>query len=994
MFHLFVAFLAFSWLLYRLVRFITIPVSSIVVTLGVKTPPTTKVSIDKITCDSITIHWENEPLNQDSKEVNTDSGNGYTNEYSICHYILYLNNKQIAVFHNSPNALYTCCAITGLEHGMEYQLDFVSVNKLGYVNKLPSIYCKTDAVTGNGIDKTDIIHNNEFNDQMDNSQKTTRWRRNTLVKKLTSTFSGDSSQSKITTDNYGLSVNGFNAGSNLQSYTSLTTLKDLENYTIDDLKKILVCSQEDLHDVLAQEKSISEDFQESQVQLQMELDNLKTSWSHEMNLRKSLKSSIKSLENSKLLTDTKSEKVKKKINELKFKISRMEKDMKEWEKENSLYHTADLGGKYDTMIKEIGDTELQLQQQVQNLQSEIQIGEANYKDIVSRKPILTKVKSKVGKETINSLSSDKQENALPIIRDLEFLLTDTSKLYQHNSKLASLSNDSKIMKFIKTQKSMDQKKDSKWKAKFEKIQTTIKELEGKLTEMESQKQGNDLNDEGNVYKISSSDNIQNYQNILAQNYQNISMNQKDTPQLLPNSKLSDGLEQVNSNGLSNDSPVLSNDIDMANQTPLILHHPASYNGLNPPINFQVMSPPNQVAYMNQETRQFSSGSNAVGSVMSAGAQSNHTNNSVWNNSYPYENAGNNLEYENTNHLLTGLEDMIHDEADYPESISNYSNVFTVDQLDNYWNKKRSIPLKSNAAHSTNTGVSNIHAAAEMLSPQASALSQSSQVDNKLGTSYSQDRIPLSSSPLGPYTHAHSSSLGVPQSHTQHLLSSSLNNSVLGKYQDQFGFQQGSNYYGNSRPLASNINGLSNGLPSPHQNENETGPVSFNFLPNYAHNDDILVNQVHLNNSFGVNDIGQHNINEEAFQNSRMVDNASNIWNTIQLDNDDPKSVSNMESKESSSTIHEPTTPKAHKRNQSNSSIASWTRLSWKSLTTSNPTSPQRGSIHEPALEEEDQRPNSQGHANGQERPTNGRKMSRLLSRSTMNNLFKKSTHDS
>ena len=76
---------AFAWLCYRLYKFLTIPVVKIVSTLKIGTPPATKVSIDRVSEDSITVHWENEPVSKKSGKRDSDA---------ISHFLLYVNNLQ------------------------------------------------------------------------------------------------------------------------------------------------------------------------------------------------------------------------------------------------------------------------------------------------------------------------------------------------------------------------------------------------------------------------------------------------------------------------------------------------------------------------------------------------------------------------------------------------------------------------------------------------------------------------------------------------------------------------------------------------------------------------------------------------------------------------------------------------------------------------------------------------------------------------------------
>ena len=296
-----VVLVALIWLLSRLYKFLGIPVENIIQDLNIKTPPATKVSIDKISTNSITIHWENEPvLNEDfDQEVKRDS---------ITHYIVYINNLQLGVFPNRPHSLYTCCSLTNLNPSTQYQLDFITVNSMGFISRLPSIFIMT---------KSERVPDDHVSDSKDTEViKSRKWRRNT-VSSSTSTnvlVSRYNINKDLYNDTVINSMADINLVSNIQddltpSYANITSLKDLETYSIKDLKKILICAQEDLHDVLNQQTSYLQDFKESKEELLLELDTLKNHWSHELDFRKSLKSNIKSLENSKLLGDMKAEKL-------------------------------------------------------------------------------------------------------------------------------------------------------------------------------------------------------------------------------------------------------------------------------------------------------------------------------------------------------------------------------------------------------------------------------------------------------------------------------------------------------------------------------------------------------------------------------------------------------------------------------------------------------------------------------------------------------------
>ncbi|SSD59170.1 uncharacterized protein SCODWIG_00931 [Saccharomycodes ludwigii] len=113
-----ITFIALLWLVYRLFKFWTIPISRILSNLNdVEIPHATKIALDLITKDSILIRWENEPFD------------------IISHYILYVNNVKIGEFLNLSQSLYTSCSLKNLNKNMHYKIDLVSVNKQGFRNQ-------------------------------------------------------------------------------------------------------------------------------------------------------------------------------------------------------------------------------------------------------------------------------------------------------------------------------------------------------------------------------------------------------------------------------------------------------------------------------------------------------------------------------------------------------------------------------------------------------------------------------------------------------------------------------------------------------------------------------------------------------------------------------------------------------------------------------------------------------------------------------------------
>ncbi|CCD25803.2 Gta1p NDAI_0G00270 [Naumovozyma dairenensis CBS 421] len=833
--------MALLWLSYRLLKFLSIPVFNIVSTLKIKTPPATKVSIDKISTNSITIHWENEPLKQSP------------NANPISHYLLYLNNSQIAIFPNNSNSLYTCCSITNLLPEKQYQLDFITINKMGFINKLPSIFCMTkkaspsssgsasastsssatkysgnntnipsiSASTSNLMDNPDMnslsMHDNmqpidsnnpsssdansnpntnsDTSDHKKNDMiKTRKWRRNTLNTAIppypnNASNNNGNFQSALQNANFVISSHGSsvslsklnvpsNANStssplvnstlntttssatNLPSYTSLTSLQDLESYSIDDLKKILICSQEDLHDVLNQKQSILQDFQETDLELKLELDNLKLHWNHEIDLRKSLKSNIKSLENSKLLSDLKIDKLNKKIAKLNDKILKMQKEMNLWSvNEFHDFNKENLNEKYSKLMDHANENIKNLNNQILILQNQINLqDDSNKKLNVLKKNKQNNSSSWVSiSEETNGINNDDISNNADIINDVSISteqsqksspspsssgpITTSADIVALNSLLKkindqtlersglltnygeellskfSANNNSMLVQLIRDQLKIDQELDSKAKIRRSRMTKRIEYLENNFNDISINNrnlmatliaQPYNNNPPATVNTSQSRDHYPPPTNLLSSEDQINTNNINGSPilnttdlnlNMLPNNQqmplisnqLFDPAQMQSPNQGTNLIPMVSTNSSLLpsnhsiNNADIILNPQNSFSHGVPTTvitNTTVTNPDFQWSIANQQQQQQQQQPPQQSPLVLSSPSQEHQ---VLQRE---QSAGNDLDqafaYDNANHLISGLQDIIYDETDYPDSISNYSKGFTTDQLDNYW----------------------------------------------------------------------------------------------------------------------------------------------------------------------------------------------------------------------------------------------------------------------------------------------------------------------
>lgn len=947
--------LACLWLSYRLYKFLTIPVSSIVSTLKIKTPPATKVSIDKIATDSVTIHWENEPVKAED--------NGSADRNFISHYLLYLNNTQLAIFPNNPNSLYTCCSITGLEAETQYQLDFITINNKGFINKLPSIYCMTKA--------------REANEAL----KTRKWRRNTITSSTAMQPSNSKSEPAPLPSHYSsVSLSTFssnitnsatsNNGSNLPAYTSLTTLKDLDSFSIDDLKKILICAQEDLHDVLSQQTSLLQDFQESKLELELELDNLKTHWSHEIDLRKSLKSNIKSLENSKLLTDLKIEKLNKKIDKSKEKISKMRNDMQNWSQEDTELLSKDtIKEKYFKLLNESNASVANINKEIESLQNEIsKMEESNKRLNASKKSLITSIVVNANVENDKPIASGELSAVLKKLND--FTLEKNGFLSNAGEEfLSKLNADSSLIKMIKQELSIDQELEANWKLQRSNLLKKISALENQFNEMS-------LNNRNLKTKLMVQPYKNNGDSLAATNSNNSAEKNRSSGSIqLP---LSNNMSRTGSIDLISNNNKSINNGNADSAPPLRLHNPVSYSPSNEPIqpsssllsqltqdtdNRSMLS--NHISSNNESKQQPSSYSHALPTTATANATATatatngHSRSNLWTTAQfaqpSHQQVSTELdqafEYDNANHLISGLQNMIYDETDYPDNISNYSKGFTTDELDNYWTKQQPQVRSTNESLFSTTGTPmSSYKANPVISPYSSShLRQTSNATN--------------TNPM----------------HPQSLLAATLNDPSLQS------FVRSGSFYSAPQPansLENNINGNETENISPRISSDfnllvpNLSPRLSNDVPIVPGNNTTLT-PLHSNILTMNHQPTADNSTRRSFHASSPPFNS--IWN----------SNTNQLSPPLEEQYHldvpvgpkvpakEPNPKPSHKRNQSNSSISSaWSKFKHKSASS-------------PANADTDIQDSSTPSTS-----PSGRRMSKLLSKSGMNNLFNPHSHDS
>lgn len=1053
---------ALLWLFSRLYNFLKIPVENIVQDLSIKTPPATKVSIDKISTNSITIHWENEPLlNQDlDQDVKRDF---------ITHYIVYVNSLQLGVFPNRSQSLYTCCSLTNLNPSTQYQLDFITVNNMGFISRLPSIFIMT---------KSEKVSDGHISDNKDiGIIKNRKWRRNTVS---SPTFTNilvprDSNNDDKDLDNNTImnSMDSMNFVSNIQddltpSYANLTSLKDLETYSIEDLKKILICAQEDLHEVLNQRTSYLQEFKESKEELLLELDNLKSHWSHELDFRKSLKSNIKSLENNKLLGDMKAEKLNQKIVKSREKLSRMKSDIVKWEeiKQNNL-NTDNLQIKYNIVNKKLNKAIKNLETKIVDMQLEVDkldkmnkelnilkksSSSTNLSSLKNNAVLANNNSNNIGNDSSKHQpvnNSDETIKILNMIKKINMCVSkDTGILSpQGEEYLSTLNEDNQLVRLIKEQLDIDLQNYEYWMKKKQELVHKINLLEEKYNEMNAQNK-----------QLRASLLTQPYQSELSdsQNSQNLRQQINFMPPELTHLSSGQQLSNTDSNSFINLSTSNSNPgnataqlqntqtslhqqnshyitSSMSRQGSLLqrqntpqslrkdeIHNPSStfpisipttttttttaianitasaHSQLNPQQNYSTWSIPN------------------VSSTTSANTDS--CKEKLHNHITQHEEDGldQSFDYDNANHFITGLQDMIYNENDYPDEVSNYSKGFTTDQLDNYWTSQKSLNINSSTADSIKIRAASDKKLDSLTNPE-------NNIQTPITSHTREFATPLSESPFMIAPGQPSQSLLAGTLNEQVNVSPFANDSLSLRLSESAGFYRPPTSSMGPQTASNNPTSLFSNNNSNNAFSQSLTPRNSNLLPSTPQSIQLsngplsVSNGYHQNMVFGthpsqqtpsttvqLNDMpvaGKTNNLEEKLKSPSTGLFHSPSFNFLWHHNSPTKNIDPDESvglnnnAKGTPVTGEHTSPR-HKRNKSDgSNMSVWTnRLSLKSkvISTSSQESP---------INNKSEHRDSSGNKNEVTNQSNssstgsGRKMSRLLSRTTMNDIFKLRTHD-
>lgn len=354
-----------------------------------------------------------------------------------------------------------------------------------------------------------------------------------------------------------------------------------------------------------------------------------------------------------------------------------------------------------------------------------------------------------------------------------------------------------------------------------------------------------------------------------------------------------------------------------------------------------------------------------------------------------------FEYYNPSHLISGLQDMIQDESEYPDTISNYSKGFTTDQLDNFW-------ANQNTEHPTLSR--QIPSQSQFHNPLQSNYMNS--ITSPSSASYHNNE--LMTSPLSPQQN-NNTTMTSSQSLLAGALSESMqklntNNDML-RHSNSFYNESNLNPHNKSvAPVDNTINSILSGtddmvmVPFPNAISPQSSNIKSPNLNNHILSNGLSSDNTNINTPPQSHDGIFHSPSFNfMWHSSPPATNSTSTSTSRDVPHSDVHSNSN-----SASTVGpNSTTTNSHRRNQSNTSNTSWgTKFGLKHLSTHSSNSNATAGVTSAETSTSTSEKPTEGGGEDTKNTNNSsksstRKMSRLLSRSKMNNLFKlPSQHDS
>ncbi|AEY98048.1 FAFR364Cp [Eremothecium gossypii FDAG1] len=642
---------AILWLIYRLVRFLNIPISTIVNCLNPAISHVPQVLIERLGTDTIVFRWENQLA-------------AGAQPCPLSHYAVFLNGRKVGDFPNNSRALYTYCAFRNLLPGCPYRLDILMVRRDGFVDDGKTLHLRTLPPDAGGV--RDSVEAGGL-PAAGNGAKPVR-----SAKRLGNR-----------TRTHSMPVpEKHNDEMALASYSFFHSLQDLEEFSIDELKEVLLRTHQELQDFLKHVSATMNGFKMTKTQLLGELDTLKSQWNHNTDVRKTLKTKLKTLENTKAVYELKRDRLLKTIEASSNKLNKMHMDMDMWSSEqNNALHMDTLRQNYNLEKEHINTQIAATTSRLQSMQHELnQLEEQNKR--------LNRLK-----KTLDTTKDSVHNTASPVSwRSMSHSVSE--QMISHFEAFCDESNGSL----------------SELPQQLPIVQLLRDELEKDIA----------------LYEECNENKLQAYKHLeyLETMWEQVSMTNQQYRTAITRQQY----PIVNSQPLDNSNLINSPSIihvDLAPQ--LMLHDPSTYS------ESDCSSP--------LLTQQIPNTYRLPSTLYPGWAQQQHPVQRATPQPYTPDDEVP-MEYDHASHLLSGLQSII-SEADDSNKNTSKSKLFTTDQLDNYW-VQASHPSKKGDSPHVGNGALRISNAKQMAPPEVTITRSASPDILSVAPQYpSKSRVPLS-----------------------------------------------------------------------------------------------------------------------------------------------------------------------------------------------------------------------------------------------------------
>ncbi|TID30184.1 hypothetical protein CANINC_001191 [Pichia inconspicua] len=375
------------WLVHRCSLLLSLPLELSVKALNIPIPKIPLISIDKVSNDSICIHWSTETEN----DSDSDRKKSKFLKPSIAYYQLYVNGLEACKLNGSKNK----CILKDLKPNSNYQIDLVAFNQTGFRSKSSPVFVKTCA--------------KEFDPEIKNLDEVVALLMN---KHDHQTMTKNYNTPRITNEKPELTQLATelstNNGNKLSSLTSANPhLMEDPN----DLKYLLESVLFVINENMKSYKAAELDYQEEKASLLTTKQAAQERKNFEDANRSNLRSEIKFLEDQKVKSKTGVDSLNKKINEMSKKIDTFNAKIKEWSLEMERMRKTEklLIDEEPKLIQKLKDDINTLNKEIFSQQSEIHEAEDDLRNEISKRKSLESQKVKITelfKNLINNIDDN------------------------------------------------------------------------------------------------------------------------------------------------------------------------------------------------------------------------------------------------------------------------------------------------------------------------------------------------------------------------------------------------------------------------------------------------------------------------------------------------------------------------------------------------------------------------------------------------------------